>query len=51
VEVLNQRTGQWEPGWHQIGKGKGSASVLCRNPQGHSKLIGKKEIRVSQEAA
>jgi phage/plasmid-associated DNA primase len=51
VEVLNQRTGQWEPGWHQIGKGKGSASVLCRNPRGHSKLIGKKEIRVSQEAA
>jgi phage/plasmid-associated DNA primase len=51
IEVMNAKTGEWEPGWQQIGAGKGSASVLCRNPQGHSKLIGKKEIRPAQEVA
>jgi len=48
---MDAKTGEWEPGWQQIGAGKGSASVLCRNPQGHSKLIGKKEIRPAQEVA
>ena len=51
VEVQNLRTGEWEPGWSQIGTGKGSASVLCRNPKGQSQLIGKKQIRPAQEAA
>jgi len=47
IEVLNPQTGEWEGGWHQIGGGKGSASVLCRDPQGQSKLKGKKEIRLA----
>ena len=51
IDVRSLRTGEWEPGWLQIGSGRGSTSVLCRNPQGQSQLIGKKEIRPAQEAA
>ena len=45
IEVQNLKTGEWEPGWRQIGKGKGSASVLCSDPSGQSRLIGKAQIR------
>jgi len=45
IEVLNPKTGEWEPGWRQLGQGKGSASVLCSDPNGFSRLKGKKEIR------
>jgi len=48
IEVQNPQTGEWEGGWQQIGGGKGSASVLCRDPQGQSRLKGKKEIRPAQ---
>ena len=45
VEVQNLKTGEWEPGWRQIGKGKGSTSVLCSDPSDQSRLIGKAQIR------
>lgn len=48
IDVLDLRTGEWEGGWQQIGGGKASASVLCRDPQGQSKLKGKKEIRPAE---
>jgi phage/plasmid-associated DNA primase len=51
IEVQDLRTGEWECGWWQIGGGKGSASALCRDPQGQSRLIGKKQIRLSVEVA
>jgi putative DNA primase/helicase len=50
VEVKNLKTGDWEQGWFQIGQGKGSGSVLCRDPDGHSRLIGKKQIRLCGES-
>lgn len=45
IEVQDLETGEWEPGWRQIGKGKGSASVLCKDPSDQSRLIGKEQIR------
>ena len=45
IEVQNLKTGEWEPGWRRIGKGKGSASVLCSDPSNQSRLIGKEQIR------
>ena len=45
IEVQNLKTGEWEPGWRQIGKGKGSMSVLCKDPSGQTKCIGKAQIR------
>jgi len=45
IEVQNLKTGEWEPGWRQIGKGKGSTSVLCSDPSDQSRLIGKAQIR------
>lgn len=51
IDVQDLRTGEWECGWQQIGGGKGSASALCRDPQGQSRLIGKKQIRLSVEVA
>ena len=45
IEVQNLTTGEWEPGWRRIGKGKGSASVLCSDPSNQSRLIGKEQIR------
>jgi hypothetical protein len=45
VEVLNAKTGQWEPGWQQITTGSGSGSVLCSDPAGCSRLVERKRIR------
>lgn len=50
IEVQNLKTGEWEPGWKRIGSGKGSASVLCRDPGGQSRLIGKNQIRTPKRS-
>ena len=48
IDVLNARTGQWEPGWRQITTGSGSGSVLCSDPKGHSRQVERKRIRQTQ---
>ena len=45
IEVLNTKTGQWEPGWQQITTGSGSGSVLCSDPAGLSLQIERRRIR------
>ena len=45
VEVQNTKTLQWESGWRQLTSGKGSASVLCSDPKGQSRLVDRKRIR------
>ncbi|WP_216901142.1 DUF3854 domain-containing protein [Synechococcus sp. CCY 9618] len=45
IEVLDEKTGSWQTGWRQIGRGKGSASVLCSDPAGKSRQVRKKLIR------
>ena len=48
IDVLNAKTGQWEPGWRQITTGSGSGSVLCSDPKGHSRQVERKLIRQAQ---
>ena len=48
IDVLNAKTGQWEPGWRQITTGSGSGSVLCSSPKGYSRQVERKLIRPSQ---
>ena len=45
IDVLSEQTGQWEPGWQQIGTGSGSGSVLCIDPRGKSRQVKRKLIR------
>jgi len=45
VEVLNPKTGQWEPGWQQISMGSGSGRFLCSDPAGDSRQVERKRIR------
>jgi hypothetical protein len=44
VEVQDQRTGRWEPGWQQVGNGK-SANVLCIDPEGDSRQVSRRQMR------
>lgn len=45
VEVENVKTGEWEVGWLQVGIGKGSTTVLCIDPNGHSRQVERRRIR------
>lgn len=45
IEVFNTSTKMWEPGWQQITHGKGSTSILCCDPHGDSRQVGKQNIR------
>jgi DNA-binding transcriptional ArsR family regulator len=45
IDVMDVRTGQWQPGWQQISTGSGSGRVLCIDPRGQSRQVERKLIR------
>ena len=51
IEVQDDKTSVWEPGWRQIGTGKGSISVLCSDPDGQSRQVRKDRIRPAMGVA
>ena len=42
---VQDKADRWEPGWIQLGTGKGSTTVLCQDPRGHSQQVERKRIR------
>jgi P4 family phage/plasmid primase-like protien len=51
IDVQDEKTSTWEPGWRQIGTGKGSVNVLCSDPAGHSRQVRKDRIRPAMGVA